>query len=372
MLKHSRSGAALSKDYQYKGSVRKPKTKTRQASAESLTDSKGEINAWNKRDLIEKIAGVVEDHKEGRIRQSAFDLPDGQKEELCKLVKAGLADRSMDSNGTFAIIGETIGDTIHETSGRLGFARKFCIKKDVSKGDEGRFRVRQKNVVSWIITKDSFIPRNMVNQPWLYPEVLTLATYITVSDNEEATAPLEFMEEKFQDGLEATMVREDNLLRHLMVRAAPVTNNVYTFAALTPTIFSNMQLQIQQWGIATPHAVMAIDLWTDMRTGTTFQAVYEPVSQLQLIEEGRLGKLYDTEIYTDGLRYDTLKVLAAGELFFLGNPAAFGGICEYSPLQSEPVSLHHIGVSARGWYLWQTEGMVVGNSRAVCWGYKTV
>jgi len=372
-LVSARSKAGLQEDYSVKGAIRRARSGSRVESNESMLDSQGNVNAGSRKELVERLAGVIDDIIEGRIERTASMATSDEEttHEQERLVTAALADRTMDPNGAFAVMGETIGDAIWETTGRLGFARKFLFKMDVPRGQEGRFRVRQKNVVSWIITKDTFIPRSVVNQPWIYPEVVTIAGHVTISDNENATSPIEFMDEKFQDGLEAQMVREDNLVRYLFTQAAPVFNDVYTFTDLTPALWSSMQLQVQRWGLPVPHAVMAIDLWTDIRTNSDFLAAYEPVSKLQLIEEGRLGKLYDTEIYTDGLRYDTLRVLEPGEIFFLANPIGLGGIAEYEPLQTEPVSLHHVGISARGWYLWQSAGYAVGNSRGVCWGYRT-
>lgn len=374
IFRSAASGAPLQDDYQFRGSRRRPRTGSRQESRDSFVNAQGDINAGSRKELVERLAGVIDDIIDGRINTSPSVLYEASAEEMeeqGRLVEAAIADRALDPNGPFAVMGETIGDSIWETTGRLGFARKFLFKMDVTRGQEGRFRIRQKNVVSWIITKDSYIPRTVVNQPWVYPEVVTIPTYVTISDNENATAPVEFMDEKFQDGLESTMVTEDKIVRYLFTQAAPVFNDVFTFTEMTPAIWSTMQTQIQRWGLQVPHCVMAIDLWTDIRTNTDFLAVLEPVTKLQLLEEGRIGGLYGTEIYTDGLRYDTLQVLNAGEIFFLANPIGLGGIADYEPLQTEPVSLHPQGISARGWFMWQSGGYVVGNSRAVCQGYRT-
>jgi hypothetical protein len=359
----------------HRASARTARSGSRQESNWDFVNGEGEFNAISKQDLKTRVASFVDDYLEGHIvadRPSMNDnLTEAEVKDREQLIEAARQDRTNQFGGPLHVMGETLGDQIWETTGRIGFGRKFLFKMDVTKGYEARFRVRQKNVVSWIVTKDSYIPRSVVNQPYLYPEVVTIPCYVTISDNDEATAPSEFMDEKFQDGLEAQIVREDNIVRYLFTQAAPVFNDVFTFTDMTPALWSAMQLQVNRWGLPCPHCVMAIDLWTDLRTNTDFQNVYEPVSKLQLIEEGRLGKLYDVEIYTDGLRYDTLQVLNPGEIFFLASPIGLGGIADYSPLQTEPISMHNVGVSARGWYMWQSSGYVVGNSRGVVWGYRT-
>ena len=374
MLKKSlvgRNKKPLNEDYQYRSHVRKAVTGTRSASAnESFFNAKGEMNASSRKDAIEKLASLLDEVKDGGISmQTTAD--DGEQQRMSELVQAAMEDRMQTPNGPFCVLGETLSDVLYETTGRLGWGRKIYAKQDVEKGKEGRFRIRQKNVVSHIITKDEYVPRCVVNQPYLYPPVITLAANLTISDNEEAMAPLEFMDEKFQDGLEAILVREDNYIRTLLLAASSVENSVYSFVALTPAIWSNMQLQIVRHGLDVPNAIIANDLWTDIRTSTDFLAVFEPVKQLQLIEEGYIGSLYGTNIITDGYIYPTMKVLNPGEMYFVANPVATGGICDYQALQSEPISLHQIGVSARGWWMHQTSGYINSNARAVCRGYRS-
>lgn len=329
-----------------------------------------EVNAVSKKDLIERIAGLVDLVQAGEV-ESGVERDASYEAECTQLVQAAMDDRTMATGGGRYVMGETIGDAVWETTGRLGFTSKFLLRHDVPQGTEGRIRVRQKNVVSWIITRESAIPRSVVNQPWVYPPIVTIATYLTIDDTERAMAPVELMDEKYTELLEATMVREDNYTRYLWTAAAPVYNDVFTFADLTPALFSSMQIQVQRWGLSCPHAAMSIDLWTDIRTNSDFLAAYEPVSKLTLIEEGRLGKLYDTEIYTDGLRYETLQVLEPGEIFFLAEPQGLGGYCEYMPLQTKPADLHHIGIGAEGWYAHMSRGYAIANSRGIVWGYKS-
>lgn len=370
----TRSNGHIGEDYNYKGSVRRKRSGSRNESNYSLVNSNGEISASNKQDLMNLVANLASDMAEGRLRASTFsDSEELRKAEAeqAELVKAGLADRSQEKDGPASLLGAAITDTIVETTGRIGLVEKFLVKQVVSPGNEGRFRIRQKNVVSWIVTRGSFIPACVVNQPYVYPEVVTINTYITINDVDNATSPIDFMDEKYQDGLEATMVREDNLFRYLLTQAAPVFNPVYTFTNLTPSYWSRMSNDLNFWGLPATSAIIAIDLLTDMRTNSDFLAIYEPYSKLQLIETGNIGKLYETEIYTDGLRYDTLKVLEPGEIFFLTSPGALGGIAEYEPLQSEPVSLHNIGAASRGWYLWKNAGYIIGNSRGAVYGYRS-
>ncbi len=368
-LIHARSGAGIA-DAGVKGARLTPGGNL-DRSASPLVGANGEINANTKTELLERIAGLVELVGQGEVVQTTVEADAQYKDDCDRIVTAALEDRTHEAGGGMYVMGETLGDAVWETTGRLGFTSKFLLRHDVPRGQEGRIRVRQKNVVSWIITRESYIPRSIVRQNWVYPEVVTLATYTTIDDTERAMAPVELMDEKYTEMLEATMVREDNLVRWLATQAAPVFNDVFTFAELTPAIYSAMQIQIQRWGLSAPHCLIAIDLWNDIRTNSDFLSVYEPVSKLTLIEEGRLGKIYDTEIYTDGLRYESLQVLEEGEMFFFAEPQGLGGFCEYMPLQTKPADLHHVGIGAEGWYSHMSRGYSVTNSRGVVWGFRS-
>lgn len=369
-LIHARSGAGLA-EAGVQGAYLNPTTGKLDRSSSPLVGRNGEINANTKTELLERIAGLVEMIGQGEVVQTTVEADAQYGQDCERLVTAALEDRTHEVGGGMYIMGETLGDAVWETTGRLGFTSKFLLRHDVPRGQEGRIRVRQKNVVSWIITRESYIPRSIVRQNWVYPEVVTLATYTTIDDTERAMAPVELMDEKYTEMLEATMVREDNLVRWLATQAAPVFNDVFTFAELTPAIYSAMQIQIQRWGLSAPHCLIAIDLWNDIRTNSDFLSVYEPVSKLTLIEEGRLGKIYDTEIYTDGLRYESLQVLEEGEMFFFAEPQGLGGFCEYMPLQTKPADLHHVGIGAEGWYSHMSRGYSVTNSRGVVWGFRS-
>ena len=74
--------------------------------------------------------------------------------------------------------------------------------------------------------------------------------------------------------------------------------------------------------------------------------------------------------HTDGFRYETLKVLEPGEVYFLGAPANLGAITRRKDLSTAPINLHLLGRPERGWFLEQIEGMTIINPRALVKGRK--
>jgi hypothetical protein len=348
-----------------------PVTGTLRRSAAPLTDDQGNFNAYSKRDLADVISAVMDQLRTGEARIAA---PSHQWDDTAvnDMVTAMLHDTVGSPGGGRWVFGETLADAIKETEGRLGWTTKFLAKCPVEPNTEGRVPVSQNNVVSWVLTRaDSMIARSIIVQQWVYPPVLPIATYLTVADDERALAPPTLMEKKYVELLMATMVREDNLTRHVWTQAAGTYNDVFTFADMTPALWSTMQNQVIRWALSCLNVVMASDIWIDVRTQPDFLAAYEPISKLTLLQEGRLGKLYESEVYTDGFIYPTLRVLEPGEIFFLASPDTLGGYNEYQPLVVKPADLHHIGIGAEGWYANMIRGYApAANSRGLCWGYR--
>lgn len=354
-----------------RAAVTAPRTgKTRQ-SRQALANDAGEFNAYSKKDLASIVAAVMDQMRTG---EAAIAAPSAEvfDDRANEVVTAMLQDSFGEPGGGRWRFGETLADAIKETEGRLGWTTKFLAKCPVEPNSEGRVPVNQNNTVSWVLTQaDSFIAANIIRQSWVYPPVLPIATYLTIADDERALAPPTLMEKKYVELLMATMVREDNLTRWIWTQAAGTFNDVYTFADMTPALWSTMQNQVIRWALSCLNAIVATDLWIDLRTQPDFLDAYEPVSKLTLLQEGRLGKLYETEVTTDGFIYPTLRVLEPGEVFFLASPDALGGYNEYQPLIVKPADLHHIGQGAEGWYANMIRGYApAANSRGLCWGYR--
>jgi len=175
---------------------------------------------------------------------------------------------------------------------------------------------------------------------------------------------------KYQDGLENVLVGEDKVWLRLGRAAAATSNDLFYFNIFTPTIFSQMVTQIARWGIPVTTAVLAFDLWNDIIADTEFSAWFDPVSKHEIVLEGTLGSIMGVQLITDAFRYETLRVLANGEVFFCGAPQTLGGITQRKELSTKAIDRYNLGKPERGWYMEQIEGMSMTNSRAIVRGQR--
>ncbi len=341
-------------------------------SAMPLVASNGEFNATNKREVMQAVATLHNLFQSGQVHAEEMNGSDPNtvmevRAARAKRLHEAYADRS---GQAWQALGEVIGDEIWQTLGREGFARKTLLLKPLGKGETGRLRVRKKDVVSFFVTADPNVIASQVRQFYVYPPEFYLISMIVIEDKEIEQASGDLLDDKYQDGLEQILVREDNVWLNLARQAAPTSNDLFFFNTFTPTVFSEMRTQVARWGIPVTTSLIAFDLWNDIIADTEFSSWFDPVSKHEIVLEGSLGSLLGVQLITDAFRHETLKVLSEGEVFFLGAPQTLGGITQRRELVTQSIDKYNQGIPERGWFMQQIEGMSIVNDRALTRGQR--
>ncbi len=325
-----------------------------------LTDANGEINAYDKDELAKKINAIhamVTDQQIGTgsaFEDGGADLAklQAKKERHEELVSAFHS-----GDDRMKVMGEVFAEDVWETLNRQGFTPTLVARKDVVDGTDNRIRKRRKDVVAFQIVNDGEAIEQVVEQAYIYPQDYYLQCQVLIEERELAQAGPQFLDEKFQDALEAIMVRQDRILRALLLATSGVFNAPVSFATFTPQVLTALRTQVASNGIPAAHMLFSFDLWDDMIADPSFTAWWEPVHKYQLIMEGRLGTLLNMKLITDGFRYDTLRVLQAGEIFILGTPVALGQRGVRREVQSTEINHYPLGAPRRGFYLMGIESL---------------
>lgn len=330
-----------------------------------MTDSSGEINAYDKGDLAAKINAIHAQVTQGEITAgfddgtsvaARLEMIENRHHEL----KAAFAS----GDDRLKIMGEVFAEDLWETMNRQGFAQTLLARKNIVDGTDNRIRKRRKDVTAFQVVNDGEGIAQIVEQAYIYPEDYYIQCQILIEERELAQAGPEFMDEKFQDALEAIMVRQDRILRSLLLATAGVFNAPVSFATFTPQVLSALRTQIVANGIPAAHVLMSFDIWDDLIADPAFTSWWEPIHKYQLIMEGRLGSLLNMRLITDGFRYETLRVLEPGEVFVLGTPVALGQRGVRREVSSTEINHYPLGAPRRGMYLMGIESMWV-EDRAV-------
>lgn len=320
-----------------------------------------EINASDKKDLMFQIGAFMRTARSGGVSQRA-DAESAQQRFAD--FKAAFDGAKTDGK-PFAVLGEVFTDEIWETLGREGFTGKVLATENIQRGATGRIRVRKKDIFAFQITSDVRIQEQRIRQDWIYPPEFTIGCNIVIEDKEIAQASADILDEKFQDGLEAQLVREDKITKALLDRASTSFNDLVFYTNFNPTIATTIRTQVNRW--STPAATMLIawDVWDDILSDPDFVAAFDQVTKHELVLEGTLGKLYGLDLHTDGLRYPTLQVLQPGDIYVTGSPVTVGAKTIRKELESVAINKYNEGRAARGWFIQQIQGQIIGNGRAV-------
>lgn len=325
----------------------------------------GELNAGSKRELMQVIAQVLHQAQEQTAVLPASS-PEQAQMRLAELREA-IADKS---GAKFQVLGEVISEEIWETLGREGFSRRLFAVQPVARGQTGRVKVRRKDVVAYQVTTDVKVQEQRIRQPWIYPPEYYLISNILIEDKEIEQASTDLLDEKFQDGLEAILRREDLITRALMVRGATAFNDLVLFTTFTPSVLTTLRTQVNRWGTPAATLTIAFDIWDDIIADADFVRWWDQVHKHELILEGRLGSILGMEVITDGYRYPTLQVLQPGEVYVTASPVTLGAITQRKELDSRAIDTYNQGRPARGWFMEQIQGQVLANGRAVSRGTR--
>jgi hypothetical protein len=327
-----------------------------------MTDASGEINAYDNNDLAQKINAIYAMSVEGQVGNGAgFEDPAAEQAKLTAKKERHeafvSAYHSGEQEGTFKVAAEVFAEDVWETLNRQGFTPQLVARKDVVDGQDNRIRKRRKDVVAFQVVNDGQGIAQIVEQDYIYPQDYYLQCQILIEERELAQAGPEFLDEKFQDALEAIMVRQDRILRNLFLRTSGVFNAPVSFATFTPQVLTALRTQVVSNGIPAAHMLFSFDIWDDMIADPTFTSWWEPVHKYQLIMEGKLGTLLNMKLITDGFRYQTQKVLEPGEVFVLGTPIALGQRGVRRNIQAVEINHFPLGAPRRGMYLYGLESL---------------
>ena len=327
-----------------------------------MTDASGEINAHDNAELARKINAIYAMAQSGDIGGGAgFEDPAASQKKLqAKAERHGeLLSAFHSGDDRMKVMGEVFAEDVWETMNRQGFTPQLVARKDVVDGTDNRVRKRRKDITAFQVVNDGEGIAQIVEQAYIYPQDYYLQCQVLIEERDLAQAGPEFLDEKFQDALEAIMVRQDRILRSLLLSTAGVFNAPISFATFNPQTLTALRTQVASNGIPAAHMLFSFDIWDDMIADAAFTSWWEPVHKYQLIMEGKLGQLLNMKLITDGFRYETLRVLQPGEVFVLGTPVALGQRGVRREVQSTEINHYPLGAPRRGFYLMGIESLHV-------------
>lgn len=342
---------------------------------EHLVGRRGEINASDKRDLLQNIAAMFDAMSRGEVRAGASEDVELTREQAMKQRREMLIAAYYDGDHRpFTNIGVAIGQDIYETANRDGFMRHFLLKADVQQGAIPRIRFAFKTQFGVAASSATQVQPLMVRSRFLLPPEFYVEDYLMIEEREISQSSGDILEEKLQEGQEAIMVQEDKVWKNLVDKLVGTANQqVNVIGTFTPNALQVMRSQIVAQGLTAVNLVFASDLWNDFLTGSTFTQFYDPVSQYEIVQTGVIGRILGLTLISDAYRVPQLKVLNQGELYMTTDPQYHGAYTDRGPVVAQEINgqANGMGIPARGWYLWEQLSVTVPNARSFVKAVRT-
>lgn len=328
----------------------------------------GEINASNRHDLLMQINALVQAAMQGDV---AFGPSVQERQEKALERRKFLLEAINDPTNTqMKVLGEAIAAEIQDTATRDGFCRRLMQFNEVGEGANIEVRLRQHDTVAYVATSTTEITPSIVRNRKITPPEFNVSAYILIDLKELASTPGDLLEEKYDEGLEMTMLQEDRLWRTMASAAAVVRNTLTYFPSFTPQVVSQIRTQVVSTGLPATSMLIAYDIWNDIIGNTDFSGFFDPVTKYELLQQGTLGTMLGMAVMTDTFRQQNLRCLTAGEVFVVGPPINHGVIQMRGSMLVEPVNKFGDGIAQRGWFMNEIMSMVLGNANSIAKGIR--
>ena len=336
-------------------------------SASPLFDAQGNLNASSKQDAMQQIVAALQILSgEAPLDQNTAEIRQEKSANRKAVLAAAMADQS---GQQMQILGGILAAQIEETTDREGFCRQLLLSSELGNGDFPEVTVKVKQVVAYLMSSASQVVPSEIREKRLLLDEFDLNSFLLIDNKEMSRSRTDLLEEKYEEGLEAIMVKEDRYWKKCADAAAASRHNLQTTTAFTPQFFAHMRDLIDREGLPVTSCILSSTLMQDIITSATFQEVFDPVTKREILETGEIGSLYNVKIYSDYMRQPQFRVIEDGEFYLVSAPVNHGVILT-RPLSATPVDRASFGEAKKGWFLTQPTSMAVVNNRSVVKGQR--
>lgn len=344
-------------------------------SREAFFNSAGEINAGDTKDALKTIATLLKAVEAGQINFDSAAVNDNSEfvdtssvefrterhNSFCDAHRKGI------HSPEFSDVGAALAATLQTTQERVGLMRNYLVRGDLQPGEPvPRFRRKDRSNVYAVVSTDfSSIAPRFVNDIIIEGFEVVISENVRVLDREINRGNIDLVEDVYLRAQQGIAVREDQLFIKQARKAASISgNSTLTTSGVTPNLLGVMRAELDAAAVPASQIIIGTQVWPDFLS-VNFASAINPVTNYELISTGRLGRILDMDITTDGLRPRGLRVLLPNELFMFSAPEFLGGYTDRGPITATPRDNFDDGQPAKGWYMYEEISIIIANAGAV-------
>lgn len=332
-----------------------------------LVNDRGEINASSKRDLLQNIAKLMEDTANDRITSAETTI---SKAEAWNSVVAAYRDRA---SNRFEEVGAELVEIIQEQTLRDGVMRTILSRRNPTMNNTMRVPVDVFQTVAVIAGGEGHVQPQVLRDKMVELEEFPIAVNVRLEEREINQGSPDLMDRKRNEGIVGIMVAEDKYVKTLSDEAAGIFNpieglvgglNRANFAAMRERLNGRNLMASTAWISTT---TMNLDI-----VGGDIFADVDPVTQYEMVRNGRIGNMFGVEFLTDAHRHPTMRVLNSNDVYIYADPETLGVYMERNDaLQMHETDEKDRGSPMRGWYIYNYYGIAILNAHGVVRGLRS-
>jgi len=335
-----------------------------------MFDSKGEINANDKKDALQQIAyllqNVTKKAAPGSFYREASAL---NAEDRRKVLAAAMKDPTGEG---FAIVGQELLLPIKDIIDYEGWARKIFRVRPLAQGE--LFRVaKDVRSTAWVVGQDGQTIESRLYGRYVTPSEFKITSSPTVDIEDIYQMNFDVLDRAQDTARQEIELEEDKRALSILDRASTTVNAATIFTTLGVAALEDIRYQVERHRLVVDKFLINRRELTDLiktavGVGAGTQHV-DPVTERELILAGYVGNVLNSQIIT-AAGTGVQEVVPAGTVYAATGSEYLGEMGVRVELFSEPFNKYAQHEFVKGWAFCEIVGFVVPNSRAIAKGHK--
>jgi hypothetical protein len=342
--------------------------KRSESATEKMFNVRGELNASNKGEALDKIQAILDGMANGtydagnvRVASQAGDYTVDESEAI---LREAFSDPSSEG---FRQVGQGLLNPIKEVIDYEGLARKVLAPRTVKGGEVVRYD-KDVYVQGWVIAEDGQTPQSVVEGKYIYPPEFEVTAYPSIEIKDKYRAQYDILARVQDRARMAIEYQEDLALVSLLTAGANQVNTTTLFATLNLAALEAVRYQIERHRLICDKFIIHRQEVSDLINNLVNNV--DPVTTRELVMAGYIGSILNALIITTA-GTNTYEILQPGEVLACTVPEYLGGMPVRVELFSEPVNEFMTGLPRQGWFWYELISQVLANPAGVSYGQKT-
>jgi hypothetical protein len=335
--------------------------------ANRMFDTKGEVNAYDKKDVLQQVAHLLNDVTKKNASSLQMVRTSSKVEASFEQQRRALTAAIQDPSGRgFHRIGQELSLPIKAILDYEGFARRIFMPRKL--GQAELFRIpKDVRAVAYIIGQDGQTPESRIKTNYITPEEFKITSFAPVDIVDIYQANFDILERAQDTARQEIELQEDKAAINALDAASTAINTETTFSTLGIGAFEDVRYQVERHRLMVEQFLINRSELSDIVK--TMSSAVDPVTERELLLSGYIGNIMNAQILT-AAGTGVQEVIPSGTFYACTSPEYLGVMGERIELFSEPYNKYALGETVKGWMFTEMVGFGLPDGRRVAKGSK--